>query len=139
MTYLMILRAVLGMIGVAIIFLGLNIGLGGMQTLGWQIPTGFLAVLDQKPFDVQDNHIRFLGGFWFAIGGIYLLSAVFFEKLQQFIVIVSFAVAVGGIFRLSALDFDILLSGQILPSLILEMLFFPAIALWALGTIGKTG
>ena len=32
----MILRALLAVVGAGIVFLGLNIGLGGIETMGWQ-------------------------------------------------------------------------------------------------------
>ena len=41
-----ILRIILGLIGVGILFLGLNIGLGGIQTLGWQGAGPFITITD---------------------------------------------------------------------------------------------
>ncbi|MBE7635295.1 DUF4345 domain-containing protein [Sneathiella sp. P13V-1] len=131
MQSIVILRVILGLTGLAVMILGLNIGLGGMQTLGWQISTGFVAVLDEGLYEIQDNHFRFLGGVWFSIGGVYLLSSVWFGKLQQTIVIISLAVAFGGMFRLSVLDLGILLKDGILASFILEIAFFPVLAFWA--------
>lgn len=69
------INAVVVIIGAAIIFLGLNIGLGGIKTLGWQSSQDFVAITDAAVFDAQDSHIRFLGGIWFGIGAVFSSAA----------------------------------------------------------------
>ncbi|MBL4667207.1 MAG: DUF4345 family protein [Sneathiella sp.] len=76
------LKVVLLLIGAAIVMLGLNVGLGGIRTLGWQISPDFLTITNADIFHTQDSHIRFMGGVWFGIGGLFLASVVAFEKLR---------------------------------------------------------
>ena len=65
-----LLRGVLAVVGAFIIFLGLNVGLGGVQTLGWQGGAAdFLTVTNAAVFDVRDSHVRFIGGIWLATAG----------------------------------------------------------------------
>jgi Domain of unknown function (DUF4345) len=59
-----LLRVVLLVVGAVMIALGLNVGLGGIKTLGWQTAGEFVQATDIVAFSNQDNHVRFLGGFW---------------------------------------------------------------------------
>ncbi len=124
------LRIVLALIGVAIILLGLNIGLGGIKTLGWQTARDFISVTDVAVFSVQDNHIRFIGGIWFGVGVLFLSGAFVFDKLRQTLIVVCLIIPAAGLFRLSALDLDIILSASIGPSFAFELIGFPFLALW---------
>ena len=62
------LRVILLLTGTIVVWLGLNVGLGGFETLGWQGAQGFFAVTDPETFAVQDNHIRFIAGVWLSVG-----------------------------------------------------------------------
>ena len=44
MNKIKLLNLVVVIVGAAIIFLGLNIGLGGIQTLGWQATRDFISI-----------------------------------------------------------------------------------------------
>ena len=68
MNNVIVLRVVVALVGAAIVFLGLNIGLGGMRTLGWQMSPDFISITNEAAFRVQDSHIRFIGGVWFGVG-----------------------------------------------------------------------
>jgi len=124
------LKLVILLIGIAIMFLGLNIGLGGIRTLGWQIPQNFLNVTDALTFQTQDNHIRFIGGVWFGIGMIFALSTLALAKLRPTLISLCAIIAVAGLFRFSILDTDVIFSAAILPSLVFELLGFPLLAIW---------
>lgn len=124
------LRLILGVIGLAIIMLGLNVGFGGIATLGWQGPTDFLQVTDANAFTAQDNHIRFLGGFWLAAGLVFCFGAHDPNKMRIPMMTVCGMVAIGGLTRLSVMDFSLISSTEILPSFLLELLAFPALAAW---------
>lgn len=76
------LNIIVAVTGASIIFLGLNIGLGGIRTLGWQVTQDFVSITDAVIFDVQDNHIRFIGGIWFGIGAIFLIGGLALDKLR---------------------------------------------------------
>lgn len=125
------LRAVLALVGAVIVFLGLNVGLGGIQTLGWQggaVP--FVAVTDAAVFAVRDNHFRFIGGVWLGLGLLMLGASVAFRQLRGAVVAFSAMVFVGGLARFSG-DLGVLMSLDIAPSLVFELVAMPLIGLWA--------
>lgn len=124
------LRAVLALAGVAIVLLGLNVGLGGIQTLGWQGSGHFLTVTDAAIYDVRDNHIRFIGGVWLAVGLVMLAGAVALTRLRLVLLAIVGMIFVGGLARLSAGDIGLLAGGAVGPSLILELIGFPLLGLW---------
>lgn len=126
-----VLRALLGIIGLAIIFLGLNVGFGGIQTLGWQDAGEFISIVDDDLFKVRDNHVRFIGGVWLGVGLVFVASAFLFSQLKVTVLVLFGIIFVGGMARLSALDTALLSSVEIAPSLIAELVVFPLIGLWA--------
>lgn len=128
------LKTVLALVGLAIMVLGLNIGLGGIPTLGWQTSETFIAVTNETVFHVQDSHIRFIGGVWFGVGVIFLMGASLTDRLRGTMVTLSVAIAFAGLFRLSGLDGGVVFSAAILPSLALEIIGFPLLAVWLLQT-----
>ena len=134
MTRSILLKSVLALVGLAIMILGLNIGLGGIPTLGWQTSETFIAVTNETVFHVQDSHIRFIGGVWFGVGAIFLLGAGLTDRLRGTMVTLSVAIAIAGLFRLSGLDGGVVFSAAILPSLALELIGFPLLAFRLLQT-----
>lgn len=127
------LRVVLVLIGVAIMFSGLNVGLGGMRTLGWQA-SDFVSITDPTAFGIQDNHIRFIGGIWFGVGALFFVGGFKLALVRQTLVSLSLVVVLAGLFRLSAMDASIVLSSAIAPSMVLELIGFPLLALWLVRT-----
>ena len=125
-----LLRALLGAIGLTIVFLGLNIGLGGIHTLGWQGAGDFIAIVDSHIFMIRDNHVRFIGGVWLGVGLVFLASAFLLSQLKMTILILFGIIVVGGVARLSTMDATLLTSPDIMPSLIAELIVFPLIGLW---------
>lgn len=121
-------QALLVLIGAAISFLGLDFALGGIHTLGWLVPPDYVTATDPSTFQTQDNHVRFLGGVFVAIGLGYLIGGLWLSTLRQSVIILSLLVACAGLFRLSAMAGA--LSAPVLPSLLLELLAFPALAFW---------
>lgn len=125
-TYLRVLTGLLGLITVVI---GLNAGIGGIHTLGWQYAPGFATVADPVAFHLQDSHARFLGGV-FAAGGMILLAT----SLQPVLTIAAITVCVmtfiGGIFRLIAMDASLFSDFAIMRSLIAELVLFPVVGFW---------
>lgn len=130
MKNIVVLRIVVALIGVAIIFLGLNVGLGGMRTLGWQSSRDFIEIIDASGFGIQDSHIRFIGGVWFSVGVLFLIGGFKLDLVRQTLVSLSLAIGIAGLFRLSALDASVLLSSAVAPSMVLEIIGFPALAWW---------
>jgi hypothetical protein len=120
------LRAVLALVGLAIIVLGLNVGLGGIQTLGWQGGvTAFVSVTDPAVFAVRDSHVRFNGGVWLAVGLTLLAGAIWLRQLRTVLVAVAGMVVVGGLVRLAGP-----LPGDVLASLAFELVGFPLLGWW---------
>ena len=125
------LRIVLGAIGAVIVFLGINVGFGGIQTLGLQGGSGlFLSITDEALFAVRDNHIRFIGGVWLALGLLMLAGSVAFRRLRPVLVALTAMVFVGGLARLSAADLGLLFTADLAPSLIFEIVVMPLLGLW---------
>ena len=129
-----LLRAVLILVGMAIMALGTNVGLGGIQTLGWQTTPDFVAIRDASAYHVQDSHIRFIGGIWFCVGAIFLLGAWFRDRLRFTLMLLCGAIAVAGVFRLSGWNAGAVQTSDVLPSLILELIGFPLLAWWLMAT-----
>ncbi len=128
------LRMVLGLIGAVVIWLGLNVSLGGIVTLGWQGPTDFLTVRNPDAFSVQDNHIRFIAGVWTGVGVFMSVGAIFLEKFKSILLALMVMVFLGGLARLTAGDPALLMSSKIAPSLLMELIVFPLLGLWVYRT-----
>ena len=121
-------KAVLVLIGLVVMFLGLDAGLGGIKTLGWQADPNFVAVSDATVFAAQDSHARFFGGVWFGVGVLFVLGAAL-PQLRQTLVALCLVIALAGLFRLSQ-GLSAVLSLAVLPSFLAEILGFSALALW---------
>lgn len=126
-----LLRSVLALVGAVIVFLGLNVGFGGIQTLGWQGgAVDFFAVTNEPVFAVRDNHIRFIGGVWLGLGLLMLAGSVAFQRLRTVLVSLTAMIFVGGLARLSGGDVAVLLGGNVAPSLVFEIVLMPLLGLW---------
>ncbi|MEM9277425.1 MAG: DUF4345 family protein [Pseudomonadota bacterium] len=125
-----VLKLVLFLTGMVIVVLGINVGFGGITTLGLQGGTDFYTVTDHDTFGIRDNHVRFAGGIILAIGITITGCAIYLENAFTPMMIITTAFVIGGLARLSALDTGILFSSDILPSLIIELFGFPLLAYW---------
>ncbi len=124
------LNVTLLLVGIVVIFLGLNIGLGGIRTLGWQNASQFIIVSDLTIFQAQDNHIRFIGGVWFGVGLLFFIGGIWLDRLRTTLISMCGIIALAGLFRLSALDGSVILSAGILPSMLAEVVGFPLLGWW---------
>lgn len=125
-----LLRTVLLLVGITIIAIGINTGLGGIHTLGLQVPPDFIEIVDAKDYAVQDSHTRFLGGFWLGAGLLFISGCFRLERQRSVLVILLLMGFVGGLARFSALDLNLLLGPDVLPSLAFELAGFPLLAFW---------
>ncbi|MFV1441271.1 MULTISPECIES: DUF4345 domain-containing protein [unclassified Phaeobacter] len=125
-----LLNAVVVIIGAVIVLLGLNVGLGGIKTLGWQSTRDFVLITDAAAFHAQDSHIRFIGGVWFGVGAVFMIGGFAMRQLRPTLIILSTMIAVAGLFRLSAMDTGGVFSAAIAPSFAFELAGFPLLAWW---------
>lgn len=132
------LNVVLVLLGLVIISMGLNVGLGGMRTLGMQGPTDFISVVDAAAFHAQDSHIRFIAGVWFGVGAVFLLGGFQLEKFRMTLVTLSLMIAFAGLFRFSDWDSGVVFSAAIIPSLVFELIGLPLLAWWLLRSAKET-
>lgn len=124
------LNTVVVIVGAGIIFLGLNIGLGGIKTLGWQSTRDFISITDTATFNSQDSHIRFIGGVWFGVGALFIIGGFAMNSFRSILIALSAIIAFAGLFRLNGMNAEIIFSSAILPSLVFELVGFPLLACW---------
>lgn len=125
-----LLNSLVVIVGIIIIIMGLNVGLGGIKTLGWQTTRDFISISDATIFHVQDSHIRFIGGVWFSVGAVFLIGGFAINRFRPTLIILSFIIAVAGLFRLSEIQSGVVFSAAIAPSFALELIGFPLLAFW---------
>ena len=130
MNKMKLLNLVVIIVGAAIIFLGLNVGLGGIKTLGWQSTRDFISITDPAIFHTQDSHIRFIGGIWFGVGAAFVVGGFAMRAFRPTLIILAAMIAIAGLFRLSGMDSDVIISAAIAPSIALELIGFPLLAWW---------
>ena len=118
-------------VGLVIVWTGLNVGLGGIVTLGLQGPTDFLAVTDPQAFAAQDSHVRFLGGLWLGVGLLFVAAAWRLRALRPAVQAALVLIVIGGLARFSALRPDVLFGPQIVGSFLAEVALMPLLLLWS--------
>ena len=129
-----LLNAVVLIIGAVIIFLGLNVGLGGIKTLGWQSSRDFVSITNAAIFHAQDSHIRFIGGVWFGVGAAFILGSFAMHQFRSTLIILSVMIAFAGLFRLSGIETGEVFNAAVTPSLAFELLGFPLLAWWLIAS-----
>lgn len=134
MNKIKLLNSVVVVVGAIIIFLGLNVGLGGIKTLGWQSTRDFVSITDAATFHAQDSHIRFIGGVWFSVGAAFLIGGFAMSKFRPTLIILSAMIAIAGLFRLSGMDSGVIFSVAIAPSIAFELIGFPLLAWWLISS-----
>ena len=125
-----LLRFILFAAGCAVIWLGLNVSLGGIKTLGWQGAEGFIAITDVETFNVQDNHMRFIAGVWTALGFLLILGSIALDQMRGVLVACIIMIFFGGLSRFSGQDLSVLFGQDIAPSLVAELILFPMLGFW---------
>ncbi|MEM9954459.1 MAG: DUF4345 domain-containing protein [Chloroflexota bacterium] len=126
MNHINIVRIVLIMTSLAMIVLGLNTGLGGIQTLGLRLTSDFVQIADPDAYAVQDNNVRFYGGFFASAGLVFLFCATNISKYGGTLKTILIMVALGGLARLSAYPF----ADGVIVSFLIEVVFAPLLYMW---------
>ena len=124
------LKIILVLAGIFIIGSGLNIGVGGIHTLGWGVQKGFIEVTNARNFLIQDNHVRFVGGIWLGIGFLFLLSATNPAKHKQRLQFSFILIFLGGVLRLFQFHPEVTFGPAIVGSLIAELVGMPLMYWW---------
>lgn len=123
------LRALLFLVGAAIVLTGVNVGFGGIRTLGLQGPQDFIAVTDAAAFGAQDSHVRFLGGLWLGVGLMFMAGAFRLRALRAPLMAALALIVVGGLARFTTGD-AAALAPTVRPSLFAELLLMPMLFAW---------
>lgn len=134
----LVFKIILVIVGGFIVFVGINVGFGGIQTLGWQVSPDFVSIADAASFKVQDSHVRFLGGLFGAMGVLILLASRNLAKYQAELRLIFIVMFVGGLARLSALQPEVLISSNIISSFLAEVLLMPILFFWLPRVIQKS-
>lgn len=124
------LRGVLALASLFIVFTGINVAFGGIETLGLQGSRDFVAVTDATAFAAQDSHVRFFGGVWLGLGLLFSGGAVRLNALRPVLYVACALIFLGGLARFSALRPDVLFGPQLVGSLGAELIGMPLLAFW---------
>jgi hypothetical protein len=122
------LRIVLVLVGAMFVYIGINVGFGGIRTLGFQGPTSFLEVTNMAAYLIQDSHVRFLGGVFGAMGLFLILGATNLPKFQTGLKLVFALTFIGGLTRFSMPG--VIFGSGVLGSLLGELVLMPILYFW---------
>lgn len=131
------LGTVLVCIGAFILFTGLNIGFGGIASMGWQGSRDFFEISNAAVFAVRDSHVRFVGGVWAALGLLFIAGAFKPVQLRQSLLLACLLIFVGGVVRFCSFQFESLFGPQLIGSLIAEIIGMPVLFIWILTATTK--
>jgi hypothetical protein len=123
-------RVVLVAVGAFIVFIGINVGFGGIVTLGWQGPTRFLEVTDEQGFLVRDSHMRFFGGLFGGIGLFLMVAATNPRRFRSAVSLVLVLLFTGGLARFSMARLDVILGPDVLGAVLAELVLMPILLVW---------
>lgn len=124
------LRAALVIVGLIIVFLGADVGFGGLRTLGWQGVKSYFTVTQDPVYQVQDSHMRFFGGLFVAMGVFVVWAAGHLRQHQSGLKLVFVVVFFGGLARFSQLRPDVVFGPQVVGALGAELLLMPVLYFW---------
>ena len=123
---------ILIVLGALNIFVGINVGFGGIATLGLQGQTEFFEVTDETIFLMRDSHIRYFGGLYFGIGLFLILASTNLRKYHKALNLVFALIFIGGLARFTMMRFDIIFGPDIIGSLLVELVLMPVLYFWLL-------
>ena len=124
------LKTVLVLFGIFGLFLSLDFGLGGFETLGWQGSIDFLEVIDESRYGIQDSHFRFVGGVFAVIGLMMIVSVTNLPKYREALNFIFVLIFVGGLMRFASGNFDVLFDEKLMTALIAELVLTPMLYFW---------
>lgn len=133
-----ILIGLLILLGIANILIGINVGFGGIQTLGLQGQTKFFEITNENGFLVQDSHIRLFGGLYAGIGIFLMVAVTNLRKYQIALNLIFYLIFMGGLARLTMLRTDIIFGRDIIGSLFAELVIMPILYFWLAKSVKST-
>lgn len=133
------MRLVLVVAGAFIVFTGIDIAFGGIVSLGWQGAHSFLEVTNIHTFQVQDSHIRFLGGVWMGIGFFLALAATNPARYEIALKLAFALIFLGGLARMTQMNFGIVFGPHIVGSFVAEVIGMPILYFWLSRAMTKRG
>jgi hypothetical protein len=133
----LLLKIVLALTATFIVLSGLNIGLGGIPTLGWGGQKDFLTVTNETDYRIQDSHVRYVGGLWLGIGLFFFLSLTNLARFKTILLFCFVLIFFGGILRLFQGQPDTTFRLPVLPSLLAELLGMPFLFFWLQKVVGS--
>lgn len=123
-------RTLLIVLGALNIFVGINVGFGGISTLGWQGQTEFFEIINESVYLMRDSHIRFFGGLYIGLGLFLLLASTHLRQYQTALKLAFALIFMGGLARLTMLRPDIIFGPDIIGSLLTELILMPILYVW---------
>ena len=132
------LRVVLVLAGAFIVFTGVNVGFGGMLTLGLQGANDFFQVTSEPAYLTQDSHVRFLGGLWLGVGLLFLVSVFDLPRFRPLLNLAFALIFIGGLTRFSMMRPDVLFGPDIAGSLTAELIGMPVLYLWLTRVVDRS-
>jgi len=132
-----VLKLVLGLMGAFIIFVGINVGFGGIATLGFQGDTHFFAITNSPVFLIRDSNVRFFGGLFIGIGLFIFLAITNLPRYQVALNLVFALLFIGGLARFTMLRLDIVLGANLIGSLAAELLLMPLLYFWVASVVKR--
>lgn len=123
-------QLLLGLLGLMGIYLGLDFGLGGIESLGWQGLHDFVIITDEAMFGVQDSNMHFLGGMLAAVGVFVLWTLTDVQKYQQALRLIFGIIFMGGWFRVFTTETEILQRSDMIGALSVELGLMLILYVW---------
>jgi hypothetical protein len=129
-TEVLLFRLILLIVGLVMVIVGINVAFGGILTLGWQVTPNFVTITDEAAYLVQDNHVRFLGAVFGAMGFVMLIGASNPVRYQKELCLVFILTFLGGLARFTSLQPNIIFGANILSSSLTELFLMPILFFW---------
>lgn len=133
----LLLKIVLALMAAFIVLSGLNIGLGGIPTLGWGGQKDFFTVTKPTDYYIQDSHVRYVGGLWLGIGLFFFLSLTNLAKYKPLLLFCFVLIFFGGLLRLFQGQPATTFGLPVLPSLLAELAGMPLLFFWVQKAVGN--
>lgn len=123
-------RVILAIVGLLSVLIGINVGGGGILTLGLQGSVSFMQVTDQAAFLVRDSHIRYFGGLYLGVGLFLILAATNPARYQAPLRLVLVLIFLGGLARFTSPQPQVVFGPDIIGSLLAELVLMPLLFFW---------